>query len=142
MNGRRPVSAQLPPCRSAARDEAGVVLLSRCRNFLRSCAGAAAIRSPVLSGVPGTVRDATLHPVRGSRTDPPGRSGGERQRSRTAPALAASEAAATCGRILPGAGFYQCPDPADYPSHQESVQAKHHAEFIGVWIVVVEAGAA
>ena len=57
MNGRRPVSAQLPPCRSAARDEAGVVLLSRCRNLFRSSAGAAAIRRPVLSGVPGTVRD-------------------------------------------------------------------------------------
>ena len=52
MNGRGPVSARLRPCRSAARDEAGIVFLPRCRNLFRSSA-AAAIRRPVLSGVPG-----------------------------------------------------------------------------------------
>lgn len=140
VNGRGPVSARLRPCRSAARDEAGIVFLPRCRNLFRSSA-AAAIRRPVLSGVPGTVRDGKPPSGPGeppsARTDRPGRRSGERQRYRTVPAPAVSEAGTRCGRILAGAGFYQCPDPADYPSHQESVQTQHHAEFIGVWIVVV-----
>ena len=44
-------------------------------------------------------------------------------------------------RILVGTGFYQCPNPADYPSYQDSIQPEHYAGFIGVWIVLVEAWA-